>query len=103
MTLAKSRGQQSRDLWVRVKCGTKGRLWIPSDWRPLHMTAAQPVTSADTVTQTLLETGWDSPTQMQCLCIVAAAKLGWDYNLTQHADTRRIGQTTYMILPDFLS
>ena len=33
-------------------------------------------------------------------CIVAAAKLGWDYNLTQHADTRRTGQTTYLILPD---
>jgi len=39
------------------------------------MTAAQFVTSADTVIQTLLETGWVSPTQMQCLCIVAAAKL----------------------------
>jgi hypothetical protein len=73
---------------------------MPSDWRPLHMTAAQPATSADPVTQTLLETGWVSPTQMQRLCIVAAAKLGWDYNLTQHADTRRTGQTTYLILPD---
>jgi len=79
---------------------TKGRLWMPSDWRPLHMTAAQFVTSADTVTQTLLETGWVSPTQMQRLCIVAAVKLGWDYNLTQHAETRRTGQTTYLILPD---
>jgi len=39
-------------------------------------------------------------TQMQHLRIVAAAKLGWDYNLTQHADTRRTGQTTYLILPD---
>jgi len=64
------------------------------------MTAAQFITSADTVTQTLLETGWVSLTQMQRLCIVAAAKLGWDYNLTQHADTRQTGQTTYLILPD---
>ena len=64
------------------------------------MIAAQPATSADPVTQTLLETGWVSPTQMQRLCIVVAAKLGWDYNLTQHADTRRTGQTTYLILPD---
>jgi len=71
------------------------------------MTAAQFVTTADTVTQTLLETGWVSPTQMKRLCIGAAAKLGWDYNLTQHADTRRTGQTTYLILldvaPGFLS
>jgi len=37
---------------------------------------------------------------MQRLCIVAAAKLDWDYNLTQHADTRRTGQTTYLILSD---
>ena len=37
---------------------------------------------------------------MQRLCIVAAAKFGWDYNLTQHADTRRTGQTIYLILPD---
>ena len=37
---------------------------------------------------------------MQRLCIVAAAKLDWDYNLTQHADTRRTGQTTYLILLD---
>jgi len=64
------------------------------------MTAAQFVTSADTVTQTLLETGWVSQIQMQRLCIVAAAKLGWDYNLTQRADNRRTGQTTYLILPD---
>jgi len=55
--------------------GTNGRLWMPSDWRPLHMTAAHFVISADTVIQTLLETGWVFPTQMQCLCIVAAAKL----------------------------
>jgi len=31
--------------------GTKDRLWMPSDWRPLHMTAAQFVTPADTVTK----------------------------------------------------
>jgi len=47
------------------------------------------------------------PTQMQHLCIVAAAKLGWEYMLTQHADTRRTGHTTYLILsavaPGFLS
>jgi len=73
---------------------------MPSDLRPLHITVVQFVTSADTVTQTLLETGWVSPTQMQRLCIVPAAKLGWDYNLTQHVDTRRTGQTTYSILPD---
>jgi len=80
-TITRSLGQS--------QTGTKGRLWMPSDWRPLHMTAAQFVTSADTVTQTLLETGWVSPTQMQRLCIVATAKLGWDYNLIQHADTER--------------
>jgi len=71
------------------------------------MTAAQLITSADTVTQTLLETESVSPTQMQHLCIVAAAKLGWEYMLTQHADTRRTGHTTYLILsavaPGFLS
>ena len=67
------------------------------------MTAARFVTFTDTVTQTLLETGWVSLTQMQRLCIVAAAKLVWDYNLTQHADTRQTGQTTYLILPDVAS
>jgi len=64
------------------------------------MTAAQFVTSADTVTQKLRETGWVSPTQMQSLCIVAAAKLGWDYHVTQHSDIRRTDQTKNLILPD---
>jgi len=50
------------------------------------MTAAQSVTSADTVTQTLLETGWVSPPQIQRLCIIAAAKLGHDYNLGNQTD-----------------
>ena len=36
---------------------TKGRLWTPSVWRPLHMTTTQSVISADTTTQTPLETG----------------------------------------------
>jgi len=42
---------------------------------------------------------------MQRLCIVAVAELGWDYSRTQHADTRRTGQTTNLILlsPGFLS
>jgi len=40
---------------------------MPSDWRPQHMTTAQFVTSADTVTQTLLETGWvPPPTTVYC-------------------------------------
>jgi len=44
---------------------------MPLDWRPLHMTAVQFITSADIVTQTLLETGWVCPKQMQRLCVVA--------------------------------
>ena len=64
------------------------------------MSDAQFVPSANIVIQTLLETGWVSPTQKQRLCIVAAAKLGWVYNLTQNTETRRTGQTTYLILPN---
>ena len=36
------------------QAGTKGMMWMPSNWRPLNM-AAQSVASDDTQTQTLLE------------------------------------------------
>ena len=83
----------------RPQAGTKGRLWMPSNWRPLNMVIAQSVASDDTQTQTLLEMGLVTSAQMQHLCI-AVEKLGWDYNLTQHVNISRTGQTTYLILPD---
>ena len=64
------------------------------------MSIAQSVSFDDTQTQTLLETGWVTPAQMQRLCIAAAAKLGWDYNLPQHMKISRTGQTIYLMLPD---
>ena len=74
---------------------------MPSDWRPLHMTAAHFVTYVDTVSKTLLETGWVSLTQMQRLWIVAAAKLGWDYIISHNMRTLD-GQVKIqtLILPD---
>ena len=73
---------------------------MPSNWQPPNMAIAQSVAFDDTQTQTLLETGWVTLAQMQRLCIAAAAKLGWDYNLPQHVNISRTGQTTYLILPD---
>ena len=73
---------------------------MPSDWWPEHMTAAQSVTSADTVTQTLLETGWVSPPQIQRLCVLLQQQ---NLVMTIISETRWTGQTANLILPDVAS